>query len=1456
MGNVNINTNPKDESEDGYCALNVEKLVGAGKNADVDGDLIMILGCKPTTKTPLVFAGADNADVNGNVELTITSGTFGQVFGGNNLGGVIKGHIKLNIEETGCNPIRIDSLYLGGNQAAYSIYGYYNKGTEENPDLQPRTAEMEAVGSSNPGYIAPVGNPSNTDGKHPFPYAQPVLNVISATSIGKVFGGGLGEGAVMHADPTVNINMIPGVFATQELGGPHKLGTIGDVYGGGNEAVVYGKTTVNVGTAETVTMTSVSDDATTTTVDESKPYVEGARIIGNIFGGGNQANIEGSTEVNIGTMPYTNENYEGVSIKCLENNAEHPDNEEKTGMVFGGGNAADVTGNTVVNFAGGYVENRIYGGGNLGSVGTITEKETPTYHTHTTGTCIQKPKTWKEGTGKCTVIVSGGKLGRDNMKMPDDFGYVFGASRGEVKDTAQAANIDLPFMTYVKETDVTISGTAFILGGVYGGSENGHVRGDTWVKIQGGQIGCGTGTTIPYDETKFIDPATTSVTADNALATCAAFPYDAVTTGKPYDPYHGTAGYDSKGGAAATGDDGANDGHTFYGNVFGGGSGFFPYAAGKWLRSAGLVEGNTRVDIEGGHILSNVYGGNEQTDVYGTCTINMSGGTIGVPRTKEQIQGLPVIGNLFGAGKGDKRVLFNTWTNVGNTSVNVTGGIVYGSVFGGGEDGHVLGNATTKIEQANEKTITIGSTGESTADGNVFGGGRGSETALTAGVVGGNVSLTIKSGKILGNVYGGGRLASVGTNFTDPNDTKYGQLQEGDTHGNITMNINGGTIGIVTSETGVNGNIYGGSKGVDGKFDLGVVRSTTINVTGGTAYASVYGGGELAQVVGTHTTDGKDLGTEINISGGTIGKSGKGGATWGNVYGGGKGNTTNVAAGLIKTNAFVKISGTSESPVIHHNIYGGGAYGSVGDFKYDTNNYITGLNTDNTGKAYITILGGKIGKDGKENGMIFGSSRGDVGGIGEIHDKLAWVYDTEVTIGGENVSPQIVGSVYGGGENGHNYHDAVVNIHSGTIGISSGEEITYTENGQSVTKGGAAYPYRGNVYGGGCGTDKYYSDPSLITGTHTANDGEGDKYNPLAGIVYGNATIKIDGGTVVRNVYGAGAMGSVGKTNADGKTTGGETTIEISGNATIGVNGTVGDGNVFGAARGDTLATSNEFALVRKETSVSISGNASVKGNVYGGGELGCVGVYAMSSDMRTFTWKDTDGNNNTADNNKNTGVCKVTVLGGTIGSGAVGTGHVFGAGKGKDDTFWCEKGIAYSTDVSVTAGTVKGNVYGGGEVGRVETDTKVQIGDGVGEEGGAAAPTITGSVFGGGAGVETHGYSALVRGNTTVNVEGNASVGHSVYGGGEIASVGKYGLDSQNMPSILQGGGYCYVTVKGHATITDDVFGAGEGVKSHFDNTNEDLSKRSRRMTLKSDWTSREGADRFDWDYLKDKSD
>ena len=227
-----------------------------------------------------------------------------------------------------------------------------------------------------------------------------------------------------------------------------------------------------------------------------------------------------------------------------------------------------------------------------------------------------------------------------------------------------------------------------------------------------------------------------------------------------------------------------SDGHTFYGNVFGGGSGSTPYAAGKWLPTAGWVEGNTTVEINGGHILTSVYGGNEMSDVGaggvkkmtdlehktadmfyditksgGKCTVKMTGGTIGVPRTLAQIAAHPLTCYLFGAGKGDQRIFFNKTTNVKEVEVEVSGGKIYGSVFGGGEDGHVMKDVKMTIKD----NANIGTWGTSYVDGNVFGGGRGfSGEALTAGNVGGSVQIDIKGGSILGSVYGGGRLGSVG----------------------------------------------------------------------------------------------------------------------------------------------------------------------------------------------------------------------------------------------------------------------------------------------------------------------------------------------------------------------------------------------------------------------------------------------------------------------------------------------------------------------------------------------------------------------------------------------------------------------------------------------------------------------------------------------------------------------
>ena len=250
------------------CELNIDGIYGGGNEAYMDGNSGIQLGCITYLKE--IYGGARNADVGGDINLTITSGHFDRVFGGNNLGGQVKGSITVNIEETGCNPITIGELYGCGNKAAYTTPG----------------------------------------DRHP------TINIRSFTSIGNVFGGGLGEEAVVTGNPTININVVKGANKDVE-GWPYndgrtidfgdgstvtlpvhekgKIGAIGNVFGGGNAAAVIGNTQVNIGTATTVTFESLTGTEAERTKD-----VEGADIRGNVYGGGNQAKVTGKTNVVIG----------------------------------------------------------------------------------------------------------------------------------------------------------------------------------------------------------------------------------------------------------------------------------------------------------------------------------------------------------------------------------------------------------------------------------------------------------------------------------------------------------------------------------------------------------------------------------------------------------------------------------------------------------------------------------------------------------------------------------------------------------------------------------------------------------------------------------------------------------------------------------------------------------------------------------------------------------------------------------------------------------------------------------------------------------------------------------------------------------------------------------------------------------------------------------------------------
>ena len=228
-----------------------------------------------------IGSSSERKDVN----LTIHGGRYTNVFGGNNLSGRIYGKINVTIQEDGCLPIEIDHLYLGGNKALYSVFGY-------NDD---------------------AGKTPKTSGTS---YGDPELYIISATRIGEVYGGGYGEDAIMYGNPHININMEPGevngeyVYISSNTEHPDavspteyanydktknttdtfplklSLGNIGTVFGGGNAAKVVGDTYIQIGTG--------------TTIDGAALTRQDAQISGNVYGGGNQAEVTGKTNVVIG----------------------------------------------------------------------------------------------------------------------------------------------------------------------------------------------------------------------------------------------------------------------------------------------------------------------------------------------------------------------------------------------------------------------------------------------------------------------------------------------------------------------------------------------------------------------------------------------------------------------------------------------------------------------------------------------------------------------------------------------------------------------------------------------------------------------------------------------------------------------------------------------------------------------------------------------------------------------------------------------------------------------------------------------------------------------------------------------------------------------------------------------------------------------------------------------------
>ena len=430
------------------------------------------------------------------------------------------------------------------------------------------------------------------------------------------------------------------------------------------------------------------------------------------------------------------------------------------------------------------------------------------------------------------------------------------------------------------------------------------------------------------------------------------------------------------------------------GNVYGAGQG----VAGS-TTTIGQVTTVTKVLItDSANVYNSVYGGGAHGKVTSASKIPV---TVGPDAT--------VYKNVYGGGFGSETYTEGDGYVAGSAKVTIAG-IVKGNVYGGGAFGVVAGSTDVIVSG------TVGTSGSET-DGNVYGGGQGLATSNTLGKVGGDATVSI-SGSALGNVYGGGAYGIV-TGSTDVKVTGTGK---------------------VGTEGGKYGNVYGAGQGVASSSDVTIGQVATVTEVliekGANVYNSVYGGGAHGRV----TSD-----SEIPVtveSGATVYK---------NVYGGGFGSETYTEGdGYVAGSAKVTIAG-----IVKGNVYGGGAFGVIGENTTVVINdatvggtvYAGGLGSKGTVSVNGTRTVHVYGKDTKISGSVYGGSA--LGNDGTESSKGS---DSLIVID----SGSVMGSVFGGGFQGHTYGKTTIYLGTadGSTIISKADSTSEIVISESVYLGG------------------------------------------------------------------------------------------------------------------------------------------------------------------------------------------------------------------------------------------------------------------------------------------------------------------------------------------------------------------------------------------------------------------
>ena len=311
--------------------------------------------------------GSGSSSKEASISIDMTSGIVeGNIYGGSNISGTVYGSSNINI--------------LGGTVNS-NVYGG-GKGTntfiKNNSIVNIGGADTEITINGNVYGGSALGTVNGVSSSNPSG-GNTTVTVNSGVIKGDVFGGGEGNDTTtpyVLGDITVTINNgnITRVFGGHDKSGSLsnnvvvylKGGTIGDVYGGGNKSSV---TVTNVYQSGSVCNNLYGGSNIIGNVNTTNVTITGGNCY-NVFGGNNEGGNVDTTNVNISKGYVTNLYGGGNKVSTVTTNVIMTGNDDVITNVYGGGNAANAT-NVNILQNGSSITN-LYGGSNTsGSVNTV-----------------------------------------------------------------------------------------------------------------------------------------------------------------------------------------------------------------------------------------------------------------------------------------------------------------------------------------------------------------------------------------------------------------------------------------------------------------------------------------------------------------------------------------------------------------------------------------------------------------------------------------------------------------------------------------------------------------------------------------------------------------------------------------------------------------------------------------------------------------------------------------------------------------------------------------------------------------------------------------------------------------------------------------------------------------------------------------------------------------------------